>query len=57
MNLYGLLAVGGRSTAIKLSNNNNAVWILASTPLTEDTRQKLAELGDVRCVSYRLNLP
>ncbi|THH01294.1 hypothetical protein EW026_g1390 [Hermanssonia centrifuga] len=46
--LFNRLAVGGRSTAIKLDNGK--VWILASTPLTEQTREKLQELGDVRYI-------
>ena len=44
--LLGLFPVGGRSTAIKLASGG--VWILASTPLTDETKQKLAELGDVK---------
>ncbi|KAI0765231.1 hypothetical protein C8Q74DRAFT_1287071 [Fomes fomentarius] len=46
--LFGLLPVGGRSTAIKLEAGG--VWILASTPLTDETRQKLAELGEVKYI-------
>ncbi|KAF7789997.1 hypothetical protein EIP86_000945 [Pleurotus ostreatoroseus] len=46
--LFGRLPVGGRSTAIKLSQDR--VWVLASTPLTEETKKKLAELGDVKYV-------
>ena len=44
--LLGLFPVGGRSTAIKLAAGD--VWILASTPLTDETKQKLAELGEVK---------
>ena len=44
--LFGLLPIGGRSTAIKLQAGG--VWILASTPLTDDTKEKLAELGEVK---------
>ena len=44
--LLGLFPVGGRSTAIKLATGG--VWILASTPLTDETKQKLAELGEVK---------
>ncbi|KAI0336653.1 hypothetical protein GY45DRAFT_1376877 [Cubamyces sp. BRFM 1775] len=46
--LLGLFPVGGRSTAIKLTSGG--VWILASTPLTDETKQKLAELGDVKYI-------
>ncbi|KAI0707536.1 hypothetical protein C8T65DRAFT_650839 [Cerioporus squamosus] len=46
--LFKLVPVGGRSTAIKLDSGE--VWILASTPLTDETRQKLAELGDVKYI-------
>ncbi|RPD56904.1 hypothetical protein L226DRAFT_512770 [Lentinus tigrinus ALCF2SS1-7] len=47
--LFGLVPVGGRSTAIKL--DSGGVWILASTPLTDETKQKLAELGDVKYIA------
>ncbi|KAI0634788.1 hypothetical protein C8Q77DRAFT_1253637 [Trametes polyzona] len=43
---FGLFPVGGRSTAVKLSNGD--VWVLASTPLDEATKVKLGELGPVR---------
>ncbi|KAI0360384.1 hypothetical protein OH77DRAFT_1418301 [Trametes cingulata] len=46
--LLGIFPVGGRSTAIKLAAGG--VWIFASTPLTEETRAKLAELGDVKYI-------
>ncbi|KAI9061133.1 hypothetical protein FKP32DRAFT_983657 [Trametes sanguinea] len=46
--LYKVLPIGGRSTAIRLESG--AVWILASTPLTDETKQKLAELGDVEYI-------
>jgi len=42
----GLVPIGGRSTAIKLSNGG--VWVMASTALNEPTFAKLAELGDVQ---------
>ncbi|KAJ3479915.1 hypothetical protein NLI96_g8730 [Meripilus lineatus] len=48
LNLFNRLPVGGRSTAIKL--NDGSVWILASTPLTDETKQKLAELGQVKYI-------
>ena len=44
--LFGFVPVGGRSTAIKLESGG--VWILASTPLTDETKEKLAELGEVK---------
>lgn len=43
---FGIIPLGGRSTAIKLSNGD--VWVLASTPLTNGTKQKLNELGPVK---------
>ncbi|KAI0634776.1 hypothetical protein C8Q77DRAFT_1054843 [Trametes polyzona] len=46
--LLGLFPVGGRSTAIKLTTGD--VWILASTPLTDETKEKLAELGQVKYI-------
>ena len=46
---FNLFPVGGRSTAIKLSNGD--VWVLASTPLDEPTKTKLGELGPVKCVA------
>lgn len=39
------MAIGGRSTAIKLSNGG--VWVLASTTLDEPTRKVIDELGPV----------
>ncbi|THH13984.1 hypothetical protein EW146_g6295 [Bondarzewia mesenterica] len=44
----GFLPIGGRSTAIKLSNGD--VWVLASTPLTDDTKKTLANLGPVKYI-------
>ena len=38
--------MGGRSTAIKL--RKGGVWVLASTPLNEETRMKIDELGEVK---------
>ncbi|OCB83911.1 hypothetical protein A7U60_g9117 [Sanghuangporus baumii] len=40
---FGIFPVGGRSTAIKLSNGD--LWVLASTPLNSMTKAKLDELG------------
>ena len=45
---YGFIPIGGRSTAIKLQNGD--VWVLASTPLTESTRQTLDKLGPVKYI-------
>lgn len=45
---FGIIPFGGRSTAIKLANGD--VWVLASTPLTSDTKKKLDELGPVKSV-------
>jgi len=45
---FGLIPFGGRSTAIKL--RDGAVWVLASTPLTDETKAKLDELGPVKWI-------
>ncbi|EFP90455.1 hypothetical protein PGT21_034377 [Puccinia graminis f. sp. tritici] len=45
----GITPIGGRSTAIKLSDSS--VWILASTPLTDETRDKLDQLGPVKYIA------
>ncbi|EPS95076.1 hypothetical protein FOMPIDRAFT_1133127 [Fomitopsis schrenkii] len=45
---FGLIPFGGRSTAIKLSNGD--VWVMASTPLTAETKAKLNELGPVKWI-------
>jgi len=45
---YGFIPIGGRSTAIKLRSGD--VWVLASTPLTESTRQTLDKLGPVKYI-------
>ncbi|KAJ7255273.1 hypothetical protein C8J57DRAFT_1345943 [Mycena rebaudengoi] len=42
------IPVGGRSTAIKLSTGD--VWVLASTPLTQDTIDALDQLGPVKWI-------
>jgi len=42
---FGFLPWGGRSTAIKVSTGN--VWVLASTPLTEETKTTIDKLGTV----------
>ncbi|EIN08915.1 hypothetical protein PUNSTDRAFT_67968 [Punctularia strigosozonata HHB-11173 SS5] len=45
---FGVFPVGGRSTAVKLSDGG--VWVLASTPLTEKTKSKLDEIGPVKWI-------
>ncbi|KAF8521709.1 hypothetical protein BU17DRAFT_87587 [Hysterangium stoloniferum] len=45
----GLVPFGGRSTAIKLGTGG--VWVLASTPLDDETKAKIDELGDVKYVA------
>ncbi|CAK5272176.1 unnamed protein product, partial [Mycena citricolor] len=45
---FGIMPIGGRSTAIKLSDGG--VWVLASTPLNPETKAKIDELGPVQCV-------
>jgi len=43
--LYDLFPMGGRSTAIKLSDGT--VWAIASTPLTAETKETVDNLGTV----------
>ncbi|EMD34752.1 hypothetical protein CERSUDRAFT_116952 [Gelatoporia subvermispora B] len=45
---FGFIPFGGRSTAIKMQNGD--VWVLASTPLTAETKQKLDEIGPVKWI-------
>ncbi|KAF7291856.1 hypothetical protein MIND_01210800 [Mycena indigotica] len=45
---FGILPIGGRSTAIKL--RNGGVWVLASTTLDADTKAKIDELGPVQYI-------
>lgn len=45
---FGLIPIGGRSTAVQLKEGG--VWVLASSPLNDVTKNKLAELGEVRYV-------
>jgi len=45
---FDTIPFGGRSTAIKLQNGD--VWVLASTPLNDVTKDKLAELGPVKWI-------
>ncbi|PWN29893.1 hypothetical protein BDZ90DRAFT_212294, partial [Jaminaea rosea] len=44
---FGLFPVGGRSTAIRLTQppNSGSLWVLASTPLDDPTRAKITEMG------------
>lgn len=45
---FGLIPFGGRSTAIKLKDGG--VWVLASTPLDEETKNTIDNLGPVKRV-------
>lgn len=42
------MPIGGRSTAVKLSNGD--VWVMASTPLDEPTKETLARMGTVKYI-------
>ncbi|KAF9028778.1 hypothetical protein BDZ89DRAFT_1160155 [Hymenopellis radicata] len=44
----GLIPIGGRSTAVKLSNGG--VWVLASTPLSTETKSTLDKMGPVEYI-------
>ncbi|KAF8318759.1 hypothetical protein DL93DRAFT_2148285 [Clavulina sp. PMI_390] len=44
----GMFAIGGRSTAIKLASGD--VWVLASTPLTDETKETLNGMGPVKYI-------
>jgi len=46
--IFGLFPVGGRSTAVRLADGG--VWLLASTPLTDETKKRLDELGEVKYI-------
>ncbi|UZJ57348.1 hypothetical protein CBS101457_006668 [Exobasidium rhododendri] len=46
---FGVIPIGGRSTAVKLSGDKG-VWVMASTPLDEETKAKLQEMGQVKYV-------
>ncbi|KAL0958087.1 hypothetical protein HGRIS_000261 [Hohenbuehelia grisea] len=46
--VFGVIPIGGRSTAIRLRNGD--VWVLPSTPLCHSTRAKLDELGPVKYI-------
>ncbi|KAJ6491362.1 hypothetical protein C8R47DRAFT_1122451 [Mycena vitilis] len=45
---FSILPFGGRSTAVRLSTG--AVWVLASTPLTADTKEAIDRLGPVQWI-------
>ncbi|KAF9652360.1 hypothetical protein BDM02DRAFT_3153796 [Thelephora ganbajun] len=45
---FGVIPLGGRSTAIKLYDGG--VWVLASTPLEAETKAKIDELGPVKFI-------
>lgn len=47
---FGLIPFGGRSTAIKLKDGG--VWVLASTPLDEETKNTIDNLGPVKRVWF-----
>lgn len=40
--------MGGRSTAIKLSSGD--VWVIASTPLSDETKAAVDKLGTVKYI-------
>lgn len=45
---FSIMPIGGRSTAVKLSNGD--VWVMASTPLDEPTKETLARMGTVKYI-------
>ncbi|KAJ1306463.1 hypothetical protein OPQ81_007466 [Rhizoctonia solani] len=45
---FGIFPVGGRSTAVRLQSGD--VWLLASTPLNDETKAKLKEIGPVKYI-------
>ncbi|KAF9448583.1 hypothetical protein P691DRAFT_800515 [Macrolepiota fuliginosa MF-IS2] len=45
---YGIIPFGGRSTAIRMKDGG--VWLLASTPLDEETKSTLDSIGPVRFI-------
>lgn len=45
---FGFIPFGGRSTAVRLSSGG--VWVLASTPLTAETKSAIDALGPVHFV-------
>jgi len=45
---FGFFPIGGRSTAIKLRSGD--VWVLASTPLTPETKETIDAMGPVKYI-------
>ncbi|KAJ7484475.1 hypothetical protein FB451DRAFT_1393024 [Mycena latifolia] len=45
---FGILPVGGRSTAVKMTNGG--VWVLMLTALNSETKAKIDELGPVQYI-------
>jgi len=45
---FNLIPFGGRSTAVRLQSGD--VWILASTPLNDETKSTLDSMGPVRYI-------
>ncbi|KAF8316784.1 hypothetical protein DL93DRAFT_2165911 [Clavulina sp. PMI_390] len=45
---YNVVPIGGRSTAIKLATGD--VWVLASTPLTPETKETIDAMGPVKWI-------
>ncbi|KAH8817595.1 hypothetical protein DL96DRAFT_391629 [Flagelloscypha sp. PMI_526] len=45
----GFFGVGGRSVAIRL-RSQEGVWVMASTPLSPDTKQTIDNLGSVKYI-------
>ncbi|KII86987.1 hypothetical protein PLICRDRAFT_177695 [Plicaturopsis crispa FD-325 SS-3] len=45
---FGVIPFGGRSTAVKLKDGS--VWVLASTPLTDETKSTIDALGPVKYI-------
>ncbi|KAF8886143.1 hypothetical protein BD779DRAFT_1531145 [Infundibulicybe gibba] len=45
---FGWFPIGGRSTAVKL--RDGGVWVLASTPLNDETKKTLDRMGPVKYI-------
>ncbi|KAJ3487756.1 hypothetical protein NLI96_g3318 [Meripilus lineatus] len=45
---FGAFPMGGRSTAIKLTNGD--VWVVASTPLSPETKETVDKMGKVEYI-------
>ena len=50
---FGAFPMGGRSTAIKLTNGD--VWVVASTPLSLETKETVDKMGKVEWVTATLH--